>query len=146
MYDHRVGTVQEFAGGGLEIGDLRIEHGHIQIRPQEFQHAIGFNDHIACILQALPQCRHRLCETTLFRTRPENSRRSRRKKSRGIGFTAPIALFGDRPRVVARRALTGLAVSRADSVTILRNLDGRPLEFPKRRDEPRHYAGLPYVP
>jgi len=52
-------------------------------------------------------------------------------------------LFGDRPGVIAGRAVAGLAVGRADAVAVLRDLYRRPFEFRQRRDQAGNNAGLP---
>src|SRR5271154_2322342 len=71
---------------------------------------------------------------------------SSRQESRGIGISRAIFFLGYRPTVVIGGAVAGLAILRADSVTVLRDLERRPSILWQSRDETSDHAGLAYAP
>src|ERR1700733_4478390 len=145
VQNHRMGAVQKFPGRVLEIGRGGIEQGEIQIRPEKFQHAVGFDDHIRRSFQALTQGGHRSREPALFRAPPQGMHRSCDEKPRRIRIFRPVALLRDRPGMIGRCAVTGLTIRRANAVAVLRNLDRRPVEFGQRRDQASDHAGFAHA-
>src|SRR5262249_50970201 len=59
-----------------------------------------------------------------------------------VALAAAVAFFGDGPRVIVRSAVTGLAVGRADAVSILRDLGGGPMKLGQGRNDAGDNAGF----
>src|SRR5256885_2716771 len=145
VQNHGIRAVEKFTRGILEVRGRGIEHAEVQIRTEEFQNAIRFDDHVPRRCQALAQGGHGFRQTALFRASPENLHCSRCKKPRTVGPAAAVPLFADCPGVVPRGTVARLSLCRTDAVAILGDLHRGPLPISKSRNQARDHTGLAYI-
>src|ERR1700675_3451845 len=124
-----MGAIEKFLCRGLEIGSRRIEHGEVEVRLQEAQNAVRFDDGILRRAENLANARHRFGEPSLLSANPPRVIRSSEQKTRTIRFAAAVAFLRHSPGMIAGSAVAGLAVSRADAMSILRDLERGPVQL-----------------
>ena len=73
VQDYSIRTVEKFLCRFLEVCGGGIEDCKIEIGAQEFQDAVGFNDHVARIFEAIAQSGHGLGKSSLLGSYPEDS-------------------------------------------------------------------------
>src|SRR5579864_608734 len=96
-------------------------------------------------MQHFAKQRHALREKALLGPQPERTPRACGQKAAAVGFIrAPLP--ANRANVLVRSAIAILAVLRADSVTILRNLTRDPILVWERGDQVAHELRLPDTP
>lgn len=145
MQDYRVRAIQELSCRCFEVFGCGVENRQIQIGAQEFHDAVGFDDDVAGTFEVLAEAGHGFGESSLLGANPEYARGSGNQKARAVRFTRPVALFRDRPGMIAGCAIAGLAIGGADSVAVLGNLHGRPIVLRKGGNQARDNAGLAYA-
>src|SRR6185437_7012602 len=128
--------------GGLEVCDCGVENGEREVRLEEAQDGVRFEDGVFGVGDELADAGHGLGELTLAGADPEDSAGAGGEEARGVGTGSGVALFGDGEGVVWRLAVAGLAVGGADVVAELRDLDGGPVELRQSGDDAGNDRGL----
>jgi len=82
--DQGIGAVQIDQAGLLEILGAEIHYGKVQIRFEELQNAVGFDDDVVAGLENLSKLRQRVGQLTCRRPYPIGPPRSRRKITAAI--------------------------------------------------------------
>src|SRR5579871_1815681 len=73
MENYSICTIEELTGGCLKIGGRGIENRKVQIRTQELQNAVRFEDHVLGAVNSLTKRWHCFGKTSLFGANPEHA-------------------------------------------------------------------------
>src|SRR5664279_438253 len=143
VQDDGVSAIEKFLCRGLEVGGRRVEHRQVKVGAQEAHYRVGFDDSIFGAGEFLAHARHGFGQHSLASTHPERANCTREKKARGVAFAAAIALFAHRPTVVVGGAVAEFAVGGTNPVSVLGDLDGRPVKFGSAAIRPATTLVLP---
>src|ERR1035437_642536 len=145
VHDYGVGAIEKFLRRGLEVGGRRVEHRQVKVGAQEAHYRIGFDDRVLGGSEFLADARHGFRQHSLSGPHPERASCATDEKARGVAVAAAITLFGYRPTVVVGGAVAEFAVGGTNAVSVLRDLDGRPVKLGERGNQAGDHAGLAYA-
>src|ERR1017187_8514699 len=145
VQDHGVRAVQKLLRRRLEVGGCRVEHRQVKVGAQEAHYRVGFDDGVLGAGEFLAHARHGFSQHSLAGTHPERASCAGEKKARGVAISAAIALFGHGPTVVVGGAVAEFAVGGTNPVSVLGDLDGRPVKLGESGNQTGDHAGLAHA-
>src|SRR5664279_5036661 len=145
VQDHGVSAIEKFLCRGFEIGGRRVEHRQVKVGAQEAHYRVRFDDGVLGAGEFLAHARHGFGQHSLASTHPERANCTREKKARGVTLAAAIALFRYRPTVVVGGAVAEFAVDGTNPVSVLGDLDGRPVKLGECGNQTGDHAGFAHA-
>src|SRR5580704_4426048 len=135
VQDNRSSAIKKLTRGTFEIWGRGVEDSQVQVRAQKLQNAVRLANYVLGARQFLTKGRHRFGQSALLGANPPDAGCAGGKEARCVGVSLRILFFGDGPGVVAGGAIASLAISRADSMAVLRDLEGGPAKLGQGCDQ-----------
>src|ERR1019366_894092 len=145
VHDDGVGTIEKFLRRGFEVGGRGVEHRQVKVRTQEAHYRVGFDDRVFGASEFLADARHGFSQHSLSSPHPERASCATDEKARGVAVAAAITLFGHGPTVVVGGAVAEFAVGGTNAMSVLRDLDGRPVKLGEGGDQAGDHTVLAYA-
>jgi len=140
--DEGVGAVEIETGGIFEVGCGGVEDNEIKGRVEEGKEGVALDDGVGGLGEGVAEEREGFSELSLAGAQPEGTRGAGDEEAGGVGAIAAVVLFVERKRMFVRGAAAGLAVKRADAVSVLSDFDGGPGGVGEGADEVDDERGL----
>jgi len=135
--EDRIGERKKTPRGILEVGNSRVQHREIKVRPQKTPECCSTRG-LRFLRRQVPfRCAAWLPPACQYGFGPTQKRAAASgEEARSIGSTGQVIFEIDRHAGVGGLTLAWLAVGRAEAVAILGNLEGGPVEFGQARNKP----------